>query len=123
MPFALTILKEKHKRFIVNPKNLSSDFMTIGFDTISKNIHKIKSGTHPYDETVRPQILEKSYNKRYHSLIKKFYSVSGIPAVLNTSLNLHGFPIASKLVDVVRTYKKSGLRYLYLNDQFLIKKN
>jgi carbamoyltransferase len=123
MPFALTILKEKHKKFIINPKNLRSDFMTIGFDTVSKNIYKIKAGTHPYDETVRPQILERSYNKQYHSLIKKFYSVSGIPAVLNTSLNLHGFPIASKLADIVKTYKKSGLRYLYLNDKFLIKKN
>ncbi len=122
MPFALTILKEHHKKFIINSKSLRSDFMTIGFDTKSANIHKIKAGTHPYDETVRPQILEKSYNKKYYSLIEKFYSLSGIPAVLNTSLNLHGYPIASKLSDAVKTYKKSGLKYLYLNDQFLIKK-
>ncbi len=122
MPFALTILKENHKKFIINPKNLRSDFMTIGFDTIGKNLNKIKAGTHPYDETVRPQILEKSYNKEYHSLIKKFYSLSGTPAVLNTSLNLHGYPIASKLSDIIKTFKNSGLKYLYLNNKYLIKK-
>ena len=30
MPFALTILYEKHKKFLYNPKNLRSEFMTIG---------------------------------------------------------------------------------------------
>ena len=62
MPFALTILKEHHQKYIQNTKKIRSDFMTIGFDTVQKNLKKIKSATHPYDRTARPQILEKSFS-------------------------------------------------------------
>ncbi len=122
MPFALTILHEHHKKFIINKKSMDSDFMTIGFDTIIKNYNKIKNGTHPYDKSVRPQILKKNFNQIYYSIIKSFYNISGIPAVLNTSLNLHGFPISSTLKDVIYTFKNSGLKYLYLEDSFLLRK-
>ena len=122
MPFALTIIYEKHKKFIYNPKNLRSEFMTISFDTHKKNLDLIRAGTHPYDATVRPQILEKSYNKKYYSIIENFYKISGIPALLNTSFNLHGSPICSNFNDVVKTFKNSGLIYLYINDRYLIKK-
>ncbi len=122
MPFALTILKEKHKSLIKNNKNLKCDHMTICFDTIEKKLPLIKAGTHQYDNTVRPQILSKESNKNYHELIKNFYELTGIPALLNTSLNLHGSPIASNLNDVTRTFKNSGIKYLLLDDQYLIKK-
>ena len=122
MPFALTILHEHHKKFIINNKSIESDFMTIGFDTIIKNYNKIKNGTHPYDKSVRPQILKKNFNQIYYSIIKSFYNISGIPAVLNTSLNLHGFPISSTLKDVIYTFKNSELKYLYLEDSFLLRK-
>ena len=56
MPFALTILKEKHHKYIQN-KNLF-DFMTIG--SIQKRYYNnIINGTHPYDKTVRPSNFTK----------------------------------------------------------------
>ena len=122
MPFALTILKEDHNNFIKNPNKIRSDFMTIGFDTIEKNLKKIKSATHPYDKSVRPQILEKNFNKNYYSIIQKFKKITKIPGVLNTSLNLHGFPISSNIKDIKNTFAKSDLKYLYINDKFLIQK-
>ena len=122
MPFALTILKDHHKKFLQNKKSLDCDFMTIGFDTLKRNYNSIKNGTHPYDKSVRPQILNKEFNKNYYSLINEFYKITKVPALLNTSLNLHGLPISSKLKDVVLTFKNSDLEYLYLEDYFLIKK-
>ena len=122
MPFALTILSEDHKKFIYNPKSIRCDFMTIGYDTIMRNYLKIKNGSHPYDKTVRPQILDKKFNKDYNSIIKEFKKLSGIPALLNTSLNLHGFPISSNITQVIKTFKKSGIKYLYIENNFLIKK-
>ena len=96
--------------------------MTIGFDTKKDFVQNIKAGTHPYDLTVRPQILKKESNEKYYNLINSFYKMTGIPAVLNTSLNLHGSPISSSLKDVINTFKVSGLKYLYLEDQYLIEK-
>ena len=122
MPFALTILDKNQKNFIKNKKKIVSDFMTIGFDTKIEGYEKIKNGTHSYDKTVRPQILQKSFNPQYYSIINEFYKISKIPAVLNTSLNLHGLPISSKIEDVIYTFVKSELKYLYLDDNFLITK-
>ena len=94
----------------------------MSFDTNKNNFNKIKAGCHPYDKTVRPQILDKNSNPKYYSIIKEFSKKTGIPALLNTSLNLHGNPMASSLSQVIYTFKNSGLNYLYLNDKFLIKK-
>ncbi len=122
MPFALTILEKYHKKYLYNKKNISSDFMTIGFDTVPKYYNDIKNGTHPYDKTVRPQILKKSMNIEYFSIINNFYKLTKIPALLNTSLNLHGNPIASKLEDIIATFKNSDLKFLYIEDNYLIEK-
>jgi carbamoyltransferase len=122
MPFALTILKDKHKKFLKNKKNINSEYMTVAMDTVSKNYKKIISGSHQYDKTVRPQILEKKKNEQYYDLIREFEKISKIPAILNTSLNLHGLPIASNMINVAEVIKKSDLKYLYINDNFLIEK-
>ena len=96
--------------------------MTIGFDTVLDNYQKIKAGTHPYDKSVRPQIVSKKHLPEWHSLITAFYKITGIPALLNTSLNLHGMPIANTIEDAVRTFRESDLDHLYLQDNYLISK-
>lgn len=122
MPFALSIMADHTEDYLVNPKKLDSPYMTIGFDTLDKKYNNIKAGTHPYDRTCRPQILTKEANPEYYDLINEFYKLTNIPGVLNTSLNLHGDPICSTLKDVHYTFKNSGLNYLYINDNYLIKK-
>ena len=98
--------------------------MTIGFDTYKKNSDKIFSGIHQYDETVRPQILEKKFNNKYYDLILRFYKRTKIPAVLNTSLNLHGKPLVHNLNQAIFTLKNSDLDCLVLNYEYMIfKKN
>ena len=123
MPFALSIMADKTDDFIDNPKNIESPSMTIGFNTFNNEKYNyIKAGTHPYDRTCRPQILRKEANPNFYELINEFYILTGIPALLNTSLNLHGNPICSTLKDVAFTFKESGLNYLYLDGKYLIKK-
>jgi len=123
MPFALTIMKKYHKKYIRNPKNLDSDYMTIGFDTYDSKYKEIKNGTHQYDKTVRPQILSYESNPEFYNIINEFYKITKIPAVLNTSLNLHELPISSTFSDVVHTFNNSSLKNLVINDKYLIKKN
>ncbi len=122
MPFALTILADYVDGYLENPKGLESPYMTIGFETLDENYARIKAGTHPYDKTCRPQILQKQANPEYYDLINEFYKLTGTPGLLNTSLNLHGDPICSTLGDVKYTFKNSGLNYLYINDSILVRK-
>lgn len=122
MPFALSIMEEHHHKYIKNPKNLISPYMATAFDTEVEPYKDVEAGTHPYDKTARPQFVEKRSAPEYHSLISAFYELTGIPAVLNTSFNLHGEPIVNTISDALRTFELSGLDHLLINDRVLVSK-
>ena len=46
-------------------------------------------------------ILKKEHNKKYYDIIKAFKDLTGVGALLNTSLNLHGLPIAMNYNDTI----------------------
>ena len=121
MPFALSMLEEEQSYCVKNPKGLLSPFMSIGFDSSSRNYEKFRAGTHPYDRTVRPHFVNKVYAGSYHRLISAFKELTGVPAVLNTSFNLHGEPIVNNAVDTIRTFTNSGINYLYLGKTLISK--
>ena len=118
---ATSILAERSSDYIVNPKNIRSPYMILTFDTTDRYVD-IAAGTHPYDHTVRPQVVEQSWNPRYHALIKEFESITGVGGVLNTSFNLHGYPIASSPADSLDVFDRSGLRNLAIEDWLVQKR-
>lgn len=122
MPFALSILEEHSDEYILNPKRLSSPFMAISLDVRPEAHAKIEAGTHPYDRTVRPQFVSRGDAPRYHELISAFFRQTGIPALLNTSFNLHGEPIVDTIADAIRTFELSGLDHLLIEDRILLSK-
>jgi len=122
MPFALSILEEKQDEYIFNPKRLHSPFMAISLDVRPEKFSSIEAGTHPYDRTVRPQFVSHEEAPEYHSLISAFERLTGIPALLNTSFNLHGEPIVDTIGDAIRTFDLSGLDHLLIDDRILLSK-
>tara|TARA_X000000950_G_scaffold224301_1_gene270350 strand:- start:15630 stop:17390 length:1761 start_codon:yes stop_codon:yes gene_type:complete len=120
MPFAGTIPYELSKKFLKNKNNLDGSFMTLCFDSIHNE--KYISACHPYDKTIRAQILQRDQNKWYYDLIMSFYEITNIPVILNTSLNIHGKPIVMDEKDAIELLKKTSINYLFL-DGILIKKN
>lgn len=119
MPFACSIREEDAETFLINPKGVEAPFMIMTFDT--KNAERIAGGIHPYDHTVRPQVVTAAANPGYHALISKFKEVDGKGVVLNTSFNLHGHPIVETAEEAIDVLMKSGLRYLIL-DEILVEK-
>jgi carbamoyltransferase len=120
MPFAVSINKEYEQEYIVNPKRLAAPYMMITFATTGA-VGTIRAGTHPYDGTVRPQIVYKDWNPEYHALIEAFRSKTGKGAVLNTSFNLHGHPIVNTAAEALDVFARSGLRHLALEDYLVSK--
>ena len=55
---------------------------------------------HPADHTMRIQSVKSDMSPSFHRLLKLFYKKSGLPGVLNTSLNIHGKPIVKNPVDI-----------------------
>ncbi|MFC1849264.1 carbamoyltransferase C-terminal domain-containing protein [candidate division CSSED10-310 bacterium] len=123
MPFALTVLKECEQMYLVNPHHLPSHYMIMGFDTRPEKRNDIIAGIHQADKTVRPQILEQDFNPRFHSIISKFHKKTGIGAVLNTSLNLHGEPMVNLPSEALTLMAKSELQYLALGNYLVTKKS
>ena len=119
MPFACSILQEDADTYVKNPKGVFAPYMILTFD--SKKTEDIRAGSHPEDKTVRPQIVTPAHNAEYHRLISEFKKLTGRGAVLNTSFNLHGFPIVSSPDDAAEVFVKSGLRHLAVGDYLLSK--
>lgn len=122
MPFTPSILEEYSKNFLINEKNISSPYMTIGFDTTTLAKNQITACLHMGDHSARPQFVYKNLNHGYWSLINEFYKITKIPCLLNTSLNLHGDPMNYTISDAIKTLDLSSLNFLMIPDNKLIYK-
>tara|TARA_Y100000768_G_scaffold373422_1_gene342038 strand:+ start:754 stop:2559 length:1806 start_codon:yes stop_codon:yes gene_type:complete len=122
MPFAPVIINNKSNNLILNEKNTFSPYMTIAFNSKKSGFKKLIAASHPADKTIRPQMLLKETNSKYYSIINQFFKITGIPSLLNTSFNLHGYPIVNKSIDAYDVFKKTGLDILVL-DNFIILKS
>ncbi len=121
MPFAGTILKEREDDYIMNPKKAHAPYMVMAFDTTDKK-KEIIAAMHPADFTMRPQILERDWNEGYHKIISTFEKSTGVGCLLNTSLNLHGYPIDCEPKHAFETLDKSYLKYMAMGDYMISKK-
>lgn len=100
MPFTPSVLTERINDYVVNPKDINCSYMTAGFDTTDLGKKHLAGAIHAYDKTVRPQRVEKEVSSFYYKIIKSFERKTGVGAVLNTSLNIHGKPIIMKPIQI-----------------------
>lgn len=122
MPFTPSILDKFEKKYIKNPKNIFAPYMVITFDSTEKGREELIAAIHPYDFTIRPQIVTKKYNRDYYEIIEEFYKLTGIGGVLNTSFNLHGEPNVLTPEDSLHTLDNSDLKYLVVGEYLFQKK-
>ena len=125
MPFTPSILDKDIKKYIKNKKDIDHNFMTICFDSTKKARIDLIATLHPYDFTIRPQIVKKQTCEYYYNLIEEFRKISGIGALLNTSLNVHEKPIIYKPVEIIEELLKSDsvpLNYLLIEKDLFVRK-
>ncbi len=123
MPFAPSILEERSDNYFKTIKNFKSPYMIMAFPSLEKAHGEIPAAIHPYDLSVRPQIVQKSWNPKYYKVLKSFEEETGIGGILNTSFNLSGFPIVCSPSDAINVFLKSGLDSLALEDFYLVKRS
>lgn len=122
MPFAPVILEERQQDYLMNPKCMKSPYMIITFDSTPLAQEDLRGAMHPYDKTLRPQVINKDTNAYYYQILKKYEELTGRGACLNTSFNLHGDPIVNSPEDALRTFLNSGLNFLFLENYLVTKK-
>ena len=95
--------------------------MTITYQT--RNGRRIiPAAIHRADETTRAQLLRREQNPELWDVIYKFYKKTGIPALLNTSFNLHGFPIVRSTDDAIKVFNNSELDAVWFERDIIVRK-
>ena len=103
-------------------KYVDSPYMIMSFDTNGPEIdRKIRAVVH-VDGTVRPQSVCHDDNPLYYSLIEHFHKKTGIPALLNTSMNIRGEPIVCSPEDMVNFFLKTNVDAIVAGGFLMIKK-
>lgn len=111
-PLAASILHEHANDWFDMMGIDESPYMTFSFKAKESIQHLIPSVIH-VDGSCRIQTVKKEQNFHYYELIKNFFELSGVPLLLNTSLNLAGEPIVETVQDALRTFKNSRIDILY----------
>ena len=121
MPFTPSMIPEHAKNYLFNPKDFKYPFMSVACETTELGRSALGGALHPADQTARPQIVEAEINPDYFDLIVEFEKLTGVGALLNTSLNLHGYPIARTANDAVHVFKNSNLDGIVLGDKLVLR--
>ena len=67
------------------------------------------------DGTGRLQTVNEKNNKRFFSLINKFYEITGVPIVINTSFN-ENEPIVNKPIEAINCFLRTNMDLLVLEN-------
>lgn len=99
---------------------VDSPYMLLALDVRKDRRGCVPAITH-VDGTARVQTVTVEANPLYHRLISRFFELTGVPLVLNTSLNIKGEPIARTPEDAIRCFTDSDLDMLVIADTVLWK--
>jgi carbamoyltransferase len=117
MPFTPSILEERAEDYLLDYR--FAPYMIEAFDTNEK-ADEIIAALHPRDKTARPQIVN-SWTPNYKKILKTFEGITGVGGVLNTSFNLHGYPIVGTPEIALWTFENSELNGLAIGN-WLVRK-
>jgi carbamoyltransferase len=118
-PFAPIVLAERAKEIFEGDEE--SPFMLVVKRVRPEWVDRIPGIVH-VDGTARVQTVRKEHNERLHRLLTEFDALTGVPVLINTSLNVKGEPIVETPEDAVACFMGTGIDYLALHDM-LISKN
>ncbi|MBI4010069.1 MAG: hypothetical protein HY361_02655 [Candidatus Aenigmarchaeota archaeon] len=115
-PFCPTVLEEDAKNLFGNVDKYDK-FMTMGYMTRRGMIEKLKAVI-SVDLSSRPQMLGDE-NGMFRKLLKTVKKGFGYGAVLNTSFNIHGYPIVNTPKEAIEVMKATKSRFLCLGNYFV----
>ena len=118
-PFGPSVLVEDQHELFKCPQ--ISPYMCFAVPVTAHGAELLPATTH-LDGTARLQTVGQDCAPRFHALLREYKQMTGCGAVLNTSLNLAGQPLACHPADAVRAFACSGMDALILGD-FIVSKS
>jgi carbamoyltransferase len=116
-PFAPVVLEEEAHNWF-EPSDPSKYML---FTQKVLQPEKIPAVTH-VDGTARIQTINEEDNAPYYKLVKEFFKLTGVPALINTSFNANGKPIVhSKQQALNAFHSNKGIDILVLDGKIITK--
>ena len=115
-PFAPSILEEYTSEYF--DINIPSPYMLMVVNV--KQPEKIPAVTH-VDGTGRLQTVSKESNCLYYDLINEFYKITGVPVLINTSMNVMGEPIVNTPEQAFQMILKTDMDCIVLGNYLVMK--
>ncbi|MCO4755306.1 MAG: hypothetical protein KC478_12545 [Bacteriovoracaceae bacterium] len=118
-PYGVTVLSEYVPKYFEVNKDFHSPFMMFAPKVRTQFSSALKEVVHP-DGTLRLQTLIREQNPLYYDLIKKVHSKSGLPMLINTSLNVMGQPLADTVEDARVFFDQAKVDALVIGDYLIL---
>ncbi|MEX2030595.1 MAG: carbamoyltransferase C-terminal domain-containing protein [Anaerolineales bacterium] len=120
MPFAPSMLYDAREQCFeaVAGAEHTAEFMTTTFHCTPWMRQRMHGVVH-LDGTARPHLVRQDRNPSFYRLIQAFYERTGLPAIINTSFNIHEEPIVCSAEDCVRAFLAGNLDYLAIGDHLI----
>ena len=121
-PFCPTILLEEAPVLLADYRgDRDANFhMTMGFLTTLRGRQALAGAIGP-DGSCRPQMVDCDEGDPWFRLLRAVKRATGVGAVINTSLNIHGKPMSDGAEGVIEAWLESGVRHLALGSVLLSK--
>ena len=115
-PFAPSILEEHASDFF--DIDVPSPYMLIV--TRVKKPEIIPAVTH-VDGTSRLQTVSKGANQMFYDLINEFFKITGVPVLINTSMNVMGEPIVNTPEQAYQMIVKTDMDCLVMGNNLVFR--
>jgi len=110
-PYAPSVLAEHAREWL--DLTADSPFMLMVVEVREDKRARVPAITH-VDHTTRPQTVSPDVNPNYHRLISEFHRLTGVPMLINTSLNVNREPIVETPIDALICAFGTAIDFLYL---------
>ena len=117
-PFAPAVLDCESSMYF--DCHYASPYMVMVAPARDSHVTEISAVVH-LDGSSRLQTVSRENNPRFYSLLECFHEHTGLPVLLNTSLNRKGMPIVETPAEALSFFLECELDVLVLND-FIVKK-
>jgi carbamoyltransferase len=118
MPFAPIVLAARAAELFEDydpERSVAARFMTITYRATAKGLEQAPAAIH-VDGTARPQTVTAEDNPDAYALLRAYEGLTGLPALINTSFNMHEEPIVCTPEDAVRAFLEGRLDALAIGD-------
>jgi carbamoyltransferase len=93
--------------------SFAPDANRAGAETFAATVH--------VDGKARLQTVADDWGRQFRHLLEEFKDITGVPGLVNTSLNMKGQPLAESPLDALEILRQSDLDGVLIEDTLVLK--